>query len=194
MLTIGLNRAVTLIAEKKANPGKGRRFGADPGRSLGDHPDKGGPIVVKNGRYGPYVSHDGVNATLPGDKTPDNVTLEEAVALIDARIAAGGGGKKEESRAEKAPQARPPKRQRSAPRSQPRPKPRRRRQRSRSRGATMPRQAEDIHRAQIAAKPKAEAGKAAVRRRRKDAGEPTPRRGNARFASAQADTRPRIAG
>ena len=38
VLTIGLNRAVTLIAEKLANPGKGRRFGADPGRSLGDHP------------------------------------------------------------------------------------------------------------------------------------------------------------
>jgi DNA topoisomerase-1 len=94
VLSIGLNRAVTLIAEKKANPGKGRRFGADPGRSLGDHPDKGGPIIVKNGRYGAYVSHDGVNATLPSEKTPDTVTLEEAVALIDARIAAGGGKKK----------------------------------------------------------------------------------------------------
>jgi len=94
VLNIGLNRAVTLIAEKKANPGKGRRFGADPGRSLGDHPDKGGPIVVKNGRYGAYASHDGVNATLPSDKTPDSITLEEAVALIDARIATGGGKKR----------------------------------------------------------------------------------------------------
>ena len=94
VLNIGLNRAVTLIAEKKANPGKGRRFGADPGRSLGEHPDKGGPVIVKNGRYGAYVSHDGVNATLPSDKTPDNITLEEAVGLIDARIAAGGGKKK----------------------------------------------------------------------------------------------------
>ena len=94
VLNVGLNRAVALIADKKLNPGKGRRFGADPGRSLGDHPDKGGPIIVKNGRYGAYVSHDGVNATLPGDKTPDNVTLEEAVALIDARIAAGGGKKR----------------------------------------------------------------------------------------------------
>jgi DNA topoisomerase-1 len=94
VLNIGLNRAVTLIAEKKANPGKGRRFGADPGRSLGEHPDKGGPIIVKNGRYGAYVSHDGVNATLPSEKTLDTVTLEEAVALIDARIAAGGGKKK----------------------------------------------------------------------------------------------------
>ena len=92
--TIGLNRAVTLIEEKKANPGKGRRFGADPGRSLGDHPQKGGPIVVKKGRYGPYVSHNGVNANIPGDKTPDQVTLDEAVGLIDARadkIGSGGG-------------------------------------------------------------------------------------------------------
>jgi DNA topoisomerase-1 len=91
VLTVGLNRAVTLIAEKKANPGRGRRFGADPGKVLGEHPDKGGPITVKNGRYGPYVSHAGINATLPGDKTPDTVTLDEAVGLLEARIAKGGG-------------------------------------------------------------------------------------------------------
>ena len=78
VLNVGLNRAVTLIAEKKLKPGGGRRFGGDPGKGLGEHPDKGGPIVVKNGRYGPYVSHDGINATLPGDKTPETVTLEEA--------------------------------------------------------------------------------------------------------------------
>src|SRR6185312_11280212 len=51
VLTVGLNRAVTLIADKKANPGRGRRFGADPGRSLGEHPEKGGNVVVKKGRY-----------------------------------------------------------------------------------------------------------------------------------------------
>jgi DNA topoisomerase I len=90
VLNVGLNRAVTLIAEKKANPGRGRRFGADPGRSLGEHPHKGGPILVKNGRYGPYVSHAGVNATLPGDKTPDTITLEEAVGLLEARAAKTG--------------------------------------------------------------------------------------------------------
>ncbi len=90
VLTVGLNRAVTLIAEKIANPKKGRRFGADPGKVLGEHPDKGGSIVVKNGRYGPYVSHNGVNATLTGDKTPDTVTLDEAVSLLDARAAALG--------------------------------------------------------------------------------------------------------
>lgn len=93
VLNIGLNRAVTLIAEKKLKPNKGRRQ-ADPGRVLGEHPDRGGPVVAKNGRYGPYVSHDGVNATLPGDKTHETVTLEEAVALIDARAAAGGGKKR----------------------------------------------------------------------------------------------------
>jgi DNA topoisomerase-1 len=85
VLTIGLNRAVTLIADKKANPKKGRRFGADPGKVLGEHPDKGGPVVVKNGRYGPYVSHNGVNATITGDKTPETITLTEAVVLLDAR-------------------------------------------------------------------------------------------------------------
>ncbi|MEA2905671.1 MAG: topoisomerase, partial [Alphaproteobacteria bacterium] len=93
VLTIGLNRAVTLIADKKLKgPGKGR-FGADPGRPLGDHPDKGGPVVVKKGRYGPYVSHDGVNATLPADMTPETVTLEQALPLLDARAARGPGKK-----------------------------------------------------------------------------------------------------
>ena len=85
VLTIGLNRAVTLIADKKANPKKGRRFGADPGKVLGEHPDKGDPVVVKNGRYGPYVSHNGINATITGDKTPETITLTEAVVLLDAR-------------------------------------------------------------------------------------------------------------
>src|SRR5207248_7022404 len=90
VLTVGLNRAVTLIEEKKARGPRKGRFGADPGRALGDHPDKGGPIVVKNGRYGPYASHDGVNATLPSDLTPETITLEQAVALLDARSARGG--------------------------------------------------------------------------------------------------------
>src|SRR5262249_5157243 len=63
--------------------------GADPGRLLGEHPDKGGPIVVKNGRYGPYVSHDGINATLPSDLTPETVSLEQAVGLVDARASRG---------------------------------------------------------------------------------------------------------
>ena len=75
----------TLIAEKIANPGKGRRFGGDPGRSLGDHPQRGGAILVKKGRYGPYVTNSGINATIPDNRNPEEVTLEEAVALIEAR-------------------------------------------------------------------------------------------------------------
>jgi DNA topoisomerase I len=101
---IGLNRAVTLIAEKIAK-GPRRRFGADPGRPLGEHPTKGGPIAAKNGRYGPYVSHNGVNATLPADKTPESITLEEAAALIDARS----------ERNAPAPHARPRKAKRPSP-------------------------------------------------------------------------------
>jgi DNA topoisomerase I len=94
VLNIGLNRAVTLIADKIAKGPRGRRFGGDPGRSLGDHPDKGGAVVVKAGRYGPYVSHDGINATLPKDKTPETITLAEALPLLEARaeqFTAGGG-------------------------------------------------------------------------------------------------------
>jgi DNA topoisomerase I len=87
---IGLNRAVTLIAEKVAKGPSGRRFGADPGKPLGDHPTLGG-VAVKNGRYGAYVTSGGVNATIPSDKTPDTITLSEAIALIDERAAKGGG-------------------------------------------------------------------------------------------------------
>jgi len=90
VFNIGLNRAVTLIAEKRARGSRGRRFGADPGRPLGDHPVKGGPVVAKAGRYGPYVSHNGINATLPADKTPESITLDEAVALLDARAERDG--------------------------------------------------------------------------------------------------------
>jgi DNA topoisomerase-1 len=106
VLTIGLNRAVTLIEERKAKGPRKGRFGADPGRSLGEHPDQGGPVVVKNGRYGPYVSHDGVNATLPSDITPETVTLEQALPLLEAR-AARGGGKKSKRNAKAAKTAGP---------------------------------------------------------------------------------------
>jgi DNA topoisomerase-1 len=90
VFTVGLNRAVTLIADKIAKGPRKGRFGADPGRPLGDHPDKGGPIVVKKGRYGPYVSHAGVNATLPKDMTPEQVTLAQAIELLNARAAKTG--------------------------------------------------------------------------------------------------------
>jgi len=87
---IGLNRAVTLIAEKIAKgPSKGR-FGADPGKPLGDHPTLGA-VALKNGRYGAYVTAGGVNATIPSDKDKDALTLAEAIVLIDERAAKGGG-------------------------------------------------------------------------------------------------------
>ncbi len=96
VLTVGLNRAVTLIAEKLARgPGRGRR-GKPAGRALGDHPTLGGPVTQHDGKYGPYVSHNKVNATLPSTTDPATVTLEEAVALIDARAGKSGAksGKK----------------------------------------------------------------------------------------------------
>jgi DNA topoisomerase I len=83
---IGLNRAVDLLAQKRAKGPSGfKRAGAAPLRELGEHPTAGGPIQVMGGRYGAYVKHDKINATLPKDKTPETVTLEDAVALIAAR-------------------------------------------------------------------------------------------------------------
>jgi DNA topoisomerase-1 len=101
VFNIGLNRAVTLIAEKVAKGPSGRRFGADPGKPLGDHPTLG-TVAVKNGRYGAYVTAGGINATIQGEKTPDTITLAEAIALIDERAAKGGGAKRGAKKAAKA--------------------------------------------------------------------------------------------
>ena len=92
---IGLNRAVTLIAEKIAKGPSGRRFGADPGKPLGDHPTLGG-VAVKNGRYGAYVTAGGVNATIPSDKTPETITL--AGSHRADRRARGQGRRQAEAR------------------------------------------------------------------------------------------------
>ncbi len=89
MLEIGLNRAVTLIADKRANPRGRGGSAAKPLRELGKHTD-GEPINVFEGRYGPYVKHGKTNATLPKDVPPEAVTLEQAIELIDARAAKGG--------------------------------------------------------------------------------------------------------
>ncbi|MEW9808450.1 type I DNA topoisomerase [Mesorhizobium sp. ZMM04-5] len=93
VFTIGINRAVSVIAEKLAK-GRGARNGGTPAalKELGDHPD-GGKVTVRDGRYGPYVNHEKVNATLPKGKDPMSVTLEEALELIAERAAKGGGKK-----------------------------------------------------------------------------------------------------
>src|SRR3954462_654336 len=104
---VGLNRAVTLIAEKIAKGPSGRLFGAAPGKPLGEHPSLGG-VAVKNGRYGAYVTSGGVNATIPSDKTPETITLPEAIALIDERVAKGGGKPKRGAKKAKPPKAEKP--------------------------------------------------------------------------------------
>lgn len=88
VFTIGINHAVTLLAEKAAKGG-GRRGAAAALKELGDHPDGGGKVTVHNGRYGPYVKFGKINATLPKDKEPEAVTLEEAVVLIAEKAAKG---------------------------------------------------------------------------------------------------------
>jgi len=86
---IGLNRAVTVIAEKKANP-RGRGQSAKPLKELGAHPQSGEPVNVFKGRYGPFVKHQKTNATIPSDQDPQSLTLEAAVALIAAKDAKDG--------------------------------------------------------------------------------------------------------
>ncbi len=91
VFSVGINRAVTLLAEKAAGK-KGSFQRAKPTvlKELGEHPEQGGPVEVRSGRYGPYVTHNKVNATLPKDKEPTSVTMEEAVVLLAARAAKMG--------------------------------------------------------------------------------------------------------
>ncbi|HBM59359.1 MAG TPA: type I DNA topoisomerase [Citreicella sp.] len=86
---IGMNRAVELLAAKRANPGGRSRAAAKPLREMGDHPE-GGPIAVMEGRYGPYVKWEKVNATLPKGTEPADVTMEMALELIAAKAPAKG--------------------------------------------------------------------------------------------------------
>ena len=86
VLEIGGNRAIDLIVTKEQGGGRGART-VDPGRPLGEEPGSGKPIVVKAGKYGPYVSDGETNATLPKGASPDALTLAEAVELIVARRA-----------------------------------------------------------------------------------------------------------
>ncbi|MGZ5890023.1 MAG: type I DNA topoisomerase, partial [Hyphomicrobium sp.] len=107
VFSVGLNRAVTLLAEKAAGGGKGRFQRAKPTvlKDLGEHPQGGGKIEVLSGRYGPYVKHDKINATIPNGKDPAAITVEEAVELLAARAAKGPG--KKPVRKAKAAKAKP---------------------------------------------------------------------------------------
>eukprot|EP00752_Nemacystus_decipiens_P000943 g943.t1 len=88
VLTIGINRAVAVIAEA-GEKGKPRA-----GKELGPHPSDGKPIALGSGRFGPYVKHGKTYASIPRGTEPDAVTLEQAIALIDAKAAKKGAVKK----------------------------------------------------------------------------------------------------
>jgi DNA topoisomerase-1 len=87
VLTVTMQRALELFEEKAARgPGRGRGASAVPPlRTLGAHPSDQQPIVVMEGRYGAYVKHGDVNATLPDGVTPETVSMEQAIALLAAR-------------------------------------------------------------------------------------------------------------
>ncbi|WP_226700441.1 type I DNA topoisomerase [Qipengyuania gaetbuli] len=90
---VGMNRAVAILSEA-ANRKGGARGKAEPIKTLGAHPTSGGEIKVMPGRYGPYVTDGTTNATIPKDVKPEDVTEEQAIALIDARAAKGPAKKK----------------------------------------------------------------------------------------------------
>ena len=88
VFTIGMNRAVEELA-KKASRGSARTA-ATPLKELGEHPTEGDPVNVMDGRYGAYVKFGKVNATLPKDVKPEDVTMDMAVQLISEKAAKGG--------------------------------------------------------------------------------------------------------
>jgi len=75
VINLGLNHAVVLIAENSEKLGK----------VLGDHPDGGGKIFVKSGRFGPYVEHNKLRATLPKDISIEEINLDKAIELLIAK-------------------------------------------------------------------------------------------------------------
>ncbi len=100
---IQMNRAVAIIDEKKAGGGKGRfgRAPIPPLKELGESPVTGKPVRVMNGRYGPYISDGETNANAPKDKKPEDISMDEALALLAARVEQGGGKKKRKAPAAK---------------------------------------------------------------------------------------------
>jgi DNA topoisomerase-1 len=88
VFTVGINRAVDLIAQKAA--GGFKRGGATAVAAIQTFEHEGGPITVRAGRYGPYVNQGKINATIPKDVKPEEVTLDQAIAWIAARAEATG--------------------------------------------------------------------------------------------------------
>jgi DNA topoisomerase-1 len=93
VFTVGLNRAVDLIAQKAAGGGRFGRGGAAPA-AIQTFEHEAGPISVRAGRYGPYVNQGKVNATLPKTLKPEDITLEQALELI---VAKGGATPKKKA-------------------------------------------------------------------------------------------------
>ena len=81
IFSIGLNKAVTLIAEAK--PG---RRSSNEIKNLGEHPEDKKPVKVMKGQFGPYIKYKTINATIPDDKDPNDITMEEALVYIDKRL------------------------------------------------------------------------------------------------------------
>lgn len=103
---IGLNRAVVLLAEKRAGKFAGRGAATAPLKDLGAHPESGEPVQVMAGRFGPYVKSGKINATLPKGTAPEDMTMEIAVPLLAARAAAAPAkGKKAPAAKKAAPKA-----------------------------------------------------------------------------------------
>ncbi len=80
IFSIGLNRAITLIAEAK--PG---RISSSLIKDLGEHPDDKKPVRIMKGQYGPYIKYKSLNATIPEEKDPNELTMDEALILIEKR-------------------------------------------------------------------------------------------------------------
>lgn len=95
VLEIGLNRAVVVLAEgaERAAARAGRKGGGGAGKALGAHPTDGKPVTLRAGRYGSYVQHGELRATLPRDTEPDSLTLETAVTILADKAAKGPAGK-----------------------------------------------------------------------------------------------------
>ena len=103
----GMNAAVSLLAEAAQNGGRGGRAKAEPIKTLGKHPTSEGEMKVMAGRYGPYVTDGTTNATLPRDQKPEDLSAEQAVALIDAKAAKGPAKKKKAAPKKKAAAKKP---------------------------------------------------------------------------------------